>query len=232
MVGSYDRGLGRVRVAPAAFVRLAAGLALGFGVVLSAASVLAGQQPEAAAATVLLQLRVFAGPEDITKESRLLLFPRGQRTGEIPTTLGADQAFEATVAPGFYDIQTIHERKGQVAGIRWVEHVLVQRYPDEYGRHLQVLNLNAEFGALQIRPAPNEAAATRGWTATAHPPGDAVREVAKARPVGSDLIMVLPAGRYDIRVSLGDRSTTWMRDVDIPADRTRLKTWSAAGATP
>ena len=121
--------------------------------------------------------------------------------------------------PGFYDIQTIHERKGQVAGIRWVEHVLVQRYPDEYGRHLQVLNLNAEFGALQIRPAPNEVG--RGARldrdrASARRRGPRGGQGAAGR---NDLIMVLPAGRYDIRVSLGDRSTTWIRDVDIPADQ-------------
>jgi hypothetical protein len=182
--------------------------------------------------TVRLQLRVFDGSEDVTKESRLTLYPRGQRTGDIPLTLGADAAYEATVAPGFYDVQAIRERRGRVVGIRWVEQVLVQRYPDEYGRHLHVLNLNAAYGALQIRPAPGEATAARGWSAVAHPPGDATKEAGKALPAGEDLLVVLPAGHYDIRLTLADRTTGWMRDVEIPVDRTRLKTWSATNPNP
>ena len=63
-------------------------------------------------------------------------------------------------------------------------------------------------------------------------PGDAAREVAKARPIGDDLLIVMPAGKYDVRVSLGDRSTSWLREIDIPGDRTRLKTWTAKAATP
>ena len=27
-------------------------------------------------------------------------------------------------------------------------------------------------------------------------------------------------------MQLGDKSTQWLRDIDVPADRTRLKTWS------
>lgn len=181
---------------------------------------------------VRLQLRVFEGGEDISREARLQLYARGQRQNEIPTTLGGDQAFETEVEPGFYDVQIVKERRGQVLGIRWVEQILVQRYPDEYGRHLQVLNLNPEFGALQIRPAPSETAAARGWTAVAVAPGDNGREVSKARPIGEDLLLVVPAGRYDIRLNLGDRSTSWLREVDVPGDRTRLKTWTAKSATP
>jgi hypothetical protein len=182
---------------------------------------------------VRLQLRVFEGGEDITADARLLLYPRGQRTGNIALALGPgpDQAFEADVDTGFYDVQVIRERRGQVLGIRWIENLLVQRYPDEYGRHLQVLNLNPEFGALQIRPAPAEVAATRGWSAVALAAGDTARELGKARPVGDDLLLVLPAGRYDIRVTLGDRSLSSFREIEIPADRTRLKTW-AKTATP
>lgn len=203
----------------------------------AAASAPAAAKPDVQAAStpatkVKLQLRIFEGAEDITREARVQLYPRGQRTNEIATALGADQAYETDVEPGFYDVQVIKEQRGQVLGIRWVEQILVQRYPDEYGRHLQVLNLNPEFGALQIRPAPAEVAASRGWSAVAVVPGDAARELSRARPIGDDLLIVMPAGKYDIKVSLGDRSTSWLREVDIPGDRTRLKTWSAKPATP
>jgi hypothetical protein len=85
---------------------------------------------------------------------------------------------------------------------------------------------------LQIRPAPAETTAARGWTAVAVAPGDNARELAKARTIGDDLLIVLPAGRYDIRVNLGDGTTSWLREVEIPGDRTRLKTWTAKSPTP
>jgi hypothetical protein len=221
MAGSYDRRLSRVRW-------LLAGCVAALGSTGLGPAALA----QTDASTVRLQLRVFDGSEEVAKETRLTLYPRGQRTGDIPLTLSPDQAYEATVTPGFYDVQVIRERRGQVVGIRWVEQVLVQRYPDEYGRNLHVINLNAAYGALQIRPAPAEVAAAKGWSAVVHPAGDAAREVAKARPAGEDLLVVVPAGRYDVRVNLPNRTTTWLRDVDIPVDRTRLKTWSATAPTP
>ena len=72
----------------------------------------AGQNPPAAPAPavvaqtgkVRLQLRIFEGADDITREARLQLFPRGQRTSEVATTLSAAQAYEADVEPGFYDV--------------------------------------------------------------------------------------------------------------------------------
>jgi len=228
MAGSYDRRLPRVRAGLAGLALPAVWLALAG----SPAAAAQPPDPSRSADTVLLQLRVFDGMDDVTRETRIFLYPRGRRTGEIPVTLSPDAAYEAQVPPGFYDVQAIHERRGQVAGIRWVEQVLVQRYPDEYGRHLQVLNLNGAYGALQIRPAPSEEATARGWSAVAHQPGDTTREVTKARQIGSDLLVVVPAGRYDIRVNLNDRTTSWIRDVEIPIDRTRLKTWTAAGAVP
>lgn len=178
--------------------------------------------------SVTLQLRVFHASEDVTKETKLAVYPRGQRTGQIAMTLSPAQAYEATVPTGFYDIQVVRERRGQVVGIRWVEQLLVQRYPDEYGRNLHVLNFDANYGALQIRPAPDEAVTAKGWTAGAYPAGDATREVAKGHAAGEDLVIAVPAGRYDVRINLPGREASWLRDIDVPVDRTRLKTWSAA----
>jgi hypothetical protein len=216
MAGSYDRRLARVLTT----------------LTLVALVAVSASTQELGSGKVRLQLRVFEGGEDITPDAKLQLYPRGQRTGDIPMTLGPDQAFEAEVPTGFYDVQIVKERRGgQVGALRWIENILVQRYPDEAGRHLQVLNLNPQFGALQIRPATSDVASARGWSAVAVAPGDAAREVAKARSIGDDLLMVLPAGRYDIKVNLSDRTTTWIRDIDIPVERTRLKTWTKA-ATP
>ena len=116
------------------------------------------------AGTVRLELRIFDGPDDVTGETRVRLFPRGQRTNDLPTTSAPGQAITATVPVGFYDAQAIREKRGEVAGLRWAEQLLVQRYPDEYGRHLQVINFKPGYGALQIRPSPDAAAAAKGWT--------------------------------------------------------------------
>jgi hypothetical protein len=175
---------------------------------------------------ILLQLRVYNGTDEVTPGSRLHLYPVGQRTSPIPLNLGPDRVYEARVAPGFYDVQAVQEDQGRVSAIRWFEQMLVQRYPDEYGRHLQVVNFRTDFGALQIRPQPGTGGAARGWSATLHPAGDETRELGKARQFGEDLIVIAAAGRYDVRVTLADRSTHWLRDVEIPADGTRLKTWT------
>jgi hypothetical protein len=67
-------------------------------------------------ATVRLELRIFDGPDDVTAETRVRLFPRGQRTNDLPTTTAPGQAITATVPVGFYDAQAIREKRGEVAG--------------------------------------------------------------------------------------------------------------------
>jgi hypothetical protein len=182
--------------------------------------------------TVRLELRVFDGSDDVTDECRVRLFPRGQRTNDLPTTAAPGQAITATVPVGFYYAQAIRERKEQVIGLRWAEQLLVQRYPDEYGRHLEVINFKPGYGALQIRAAPDSAAAAKGWTGIAYPAGDASREVAKAVVGSDDLIFALAGGTYDIKMTMADKSTQWMREVEVPSDRTRLKTWSSGAPSP
>jgi hypothetical protein len=176
------------------------------------------------ASVVRLQLRVFDGADDVTRETRVRVYPTGQRTQPIRMSLGGDQAYEAEVPIGLYDVQAIRERSGEVSGVRWVERLLVQRYPDEGGRHLQVVNLKGGFGALQIRPegtAPGPA----GWSAVATPPNMPASEVAKARLVGPDLLLVVPAGTYDVKVMVPNAPAAWITAIEIPDARTRLKTW-------
>jgi hypothetical protein len=182
--------------------------------------------------TIRLEVRVFDGSDDVTADSRVKLYPKGQRTSDIPmTAAGAGQATTAMVPVGFYDAQAMRERHGAAPNIRWAQQWLVQRYPDEYGRHLEVINYKTGYGALQIRPAPSDASAAKGWTGVVYPAGDAAKELGKSVASGDDLLFALPSGRYDIKVTLADKSTQWVRDIDVPADRTRLKTWSAASSS-
>ena len=174
--------------------------------------------------TVRLQVRVFDGVTEVTRETRVRLYPAGRRGTPIKLTLGSDRAYEADVAVGLYDVQAVRMRAGSVAGVRWVEHMLVQKYPDEYGRHLQVINLRDGFGALQIRP-DSPASAPAGWSAVATPPGVPATEVGRARALGPDLLLVVPAGTYDVKVVFPSAQPAWLTAIDIPDARTRLKTW-------
>jgi hypothetical protein len=184
--------------------------------------------------TIRLEVRVFDGGDDVTHETKVKLYQKGQRSSDIPMTpaAGTGQPVTAMVPVGFYDAQAIRERaRGEAPNIHWALQWLVQRYPDEYGRHLEVINFKSGYGALQIRPAPSEAAAAKGWSGVAYAAGDATKEIAKSTASGDDLLFALPSGRYDIKVTLADKSTQWVRDVDVPADRTRLKTWSYASSS-
>ena len=174
--------------------------------------------------SVRLQLRVFDGVSDVTRDTRVRLYPAGRRGTPIKLTLSPDRAYEADVPIGLYDVQAVRMRAGSVAGVRWVERMLVQKYPDEYGRHLQVINLRDGFGALQIRPDGPDAGPA-GWSAVATPPGAPATEVGKARALGSDLLLVVPAGTYDVKVVLPERAAGVAHRIDIPDARTRLKTW-------
>ena len=177
---------------------------------------------------VRLQLRVFDGVNEVTRDTRVRLFPAGRRGTPIRLTLGADRAYEADVPVGLYDVQAIRSKTAgadAISGVRWVERMLVQKYPDEYGRHLQVVHLREGFGALQIRPEGTTPVPV-GWSAIATPPGVPATEVAKARALGPDLLFVVPAGTYDVKVVLPTSAEpSWITGIDIPDARTRLKTW-------
>lgn len=238
MMGSYDSEHMMVRWLGSA-VRLARLVAL-LPCALLAAVALASAQPAppaparapvvvpAGGPNVRLQLRVFDGVTEVTRDTRVLLFPAGRRGTPIRLTLGADRAYEADVPVGLYDVQAIRAKTAgadAIAGVKWVERMLVQKYPDEYGRHLQVVHLREGFGALQIRPE-GTTTVPAGWSAVATPPGVPATEVAKARALGPDLLFVVPAGTYDVKVMLpSNAEPTWITGIDIPDARTRLKTW-------
>jgi len=234
MMGSYDSDRTKVRWTKVRYRPAGLGTLLFFAMLLAAAPPAAqtvpGTPPAAPAITVppggpnvRLQVRVFDGVTEVTREARVRLYPAGRRGTPIKLTLGTDRAYEADVPVGLYDVQAVRMRSGSVAGVRWVERMLVQKYPDEYGRHLQVVNLQEGFGALQIRPDGD--AGPAGWSAVATPPGVPATEVGKARALGPDLLLVVPAGTYDVKVVLPSAQPAWLTGIDIPDARTRLKTW-------
>ncbi len=170
---------------------------------------------------ITCEFRVFDGGDEVSRETRVLVYPSGRRENGVPIDASGRVPLEA----GLYDVQAIRERNGQVTGIRWVEHLLIQRYPDEEGHHLEIINFNARYGALELKPGNSVE-----YDVAAFAAGDRTRAVATALPGVGYVLLVLPAGLYDLRIKARDASAPekWLPEIDVPAGRTRLRTIPAA----
>jgi hypothetical protein len=162
-----------------------------------------------------LHIRVFSGSEEVSTETRVTVFKAGERQSPVAESRPG-MPLEASVAAGSYDAQAIHERDGRVVAIKWAERLLVMPYPDEDGRHLEVINLQNGFGALEVRgrePGTPDVAIF----AT----GSRQQEAARLASGPDYALFVVPAGRYDLRVRR-DGQTMWHPDIEVPLDRTRF----------
>jgi hypothetical protein len=184
---------------------------------------LEARQPETPQPPVTTEFRIFAGREEITHTTRLRVVPSGTREGMIP--VGPAKTLTVSLSPGIYDVQAFRTRQDAVVGIKWTERLVVMHYPDEGGRHLEVINFEPGFGALQIRSRKNTIA---NFAVDVFPAGDRTPVPGKPHAGEDSLLFVLEARRYDIRVrpaGAGDDpdNTHWILDVEVPSDRTRLK---------
>lgn len=168
-----------------------------------------------ATAPLMLRIRVFNGPDEVTSEVRVNVFKAGERQTPIAEAR-ARAVIETSVAPGMYDAQIIRERDGRVVNIRWAERLILMPYPDEGGVHLEVINFQNGFGALEVRGADGGVPDVAIFAAGA-------RQQEAARPLTGPnyALFVVPARTYDLRVRR-DGETVWHPDVEVPLDRTRL----------
>ncbi len=180
-------------------------------------------------AHVTAEFRVFAGTEEITATTRVRIMPTGAR--DKASTVDQGKRLFATVTPGIYDVQALRMRDEGVIAIRWAERLVVMHYPDEGGRHLEVINFQVGYGALQLRTAKRPITT---YEVAVFPAGN--RTIAAGEPIqGEDYrLFVLKAGRYDIRVRhagspTDEQDTHWFLDVEVPADRTRMKQIDVTG---
>jgi hypothetical protein len=166
---------------------------------------------------LVLEIRVFSGHEEVTRQTRIKIHKAGERNNALPhpTTQG-DGAVELLVPAGIYDLQAIHERDGRVLNIRWANRLVVMPYPDEDGRHLEVINFRNGFGALQLRGDDGPAPEVTIFEASK-------RDKSAGTPLAGTryTLFVVPAGIYDLQVRKGPK-VTWMTGVEVPLDRTRL----------
>ncbi len=190
--------------------------------VLFLAAGVRAQDPAAPDAPVTAEFRVFAGTEEITGTTRIRIMPTGARSQA--SEVKAAVPLTVTVPPGIYDVQVLRMRPEGIVGIKWAERLVVMHYPDEGGRHLEVINFEPGYGALQLRAAKAPIAA---FEIAVFPAGERQAEAATTVSAHDYRLFVLKAGRYDIRVrpagANAPQDTHWLLDVEVPADRTRLK---------
>jgi hypothetical protein len=166
---------------------------------------------------VLLELRVFTGAQEVTGDTRISVYRGGERVTPVAQATPQSGRLEIEVDPGIYDVQAIREHDGRVMGIRWAERLVVMAYPDEAGHHLEVVNLETGFGALQVRGPDGAKVPDAAIFGT----GERTKEVATRFTGDGYALFVAPAGNYDVRFRDGEREA-WHADIDVPRDRTRL----------
>lgn len=168
---------------------------------------------------ILLEVRVFHGAEEVTGETRVAVHRAGERTQPLAVLELRDGTKSVTVAPGIYDVQTIREREGRVVTIRWAERLVVMPYPDEAGRHLEVINFMNGYGALQVRA--RDAGLLRDLTI--YPAAQHVKPAASLTAGAGYALFVVPAGKYDLASRAGGGQLVWHENIEVPLDRTRLR---------
>lgn len=185
--------------------------------VLCLALAFAATQVRDAPPPLLLEIRAFDGPDEVTAETRVTVLRAGERADPVAQGTGRTGHLEIPVPPGIYDVQAIRETNGQVSSIRWAERLVVMAYPDEAGHHLEVVNFKSGFGALQIRSKASTSTPDVGiYVAAAHD-----KEAARRFDAPGYALFIIPAGRYDIQ-ERADGRQLWHSDIDVPLDRTRL----------
>jgi len=166
---------------------------------------------------ILLEIRAFDGVTEVSEASRVIVHRAGQREQPV-AQLGAGAGRTVKVAPGIYDVQAIHEVAGRVVNIRWAERLVVMPYPDEAGHHLEVINFQTGYGALQVRDT--DARASDADVAL-FAPKDHTQPAGARIAAPAYALFVVRAGAYDIFVKRGAKGN-WHPGVDVPLDRTRL----------
>jgi hypothetical protein len=178
----------------------------------------AGWQSPPTQGSIALELRIFLGSEEVTRETRVTVHKAGDRGTPVVQTTAPTGSLELMVPPGIYDVQAIREHDGKVTNIRWAERLVVMPYPDEGGHHLEVVNFTSGFGALEVR-APKLAAIPEVLLFKA---GQHDRPTTgAAAPNGAYALFVVPAGPYDVEIRGGAKPSRYS-GIEVPLDRTRL----------
>ncbi len=188
-------------------------------VVALAASPYGVPQPPAGP-PVRVEFRVFDGTAEITAQARV----RVRRSGTTETGMVVDGGdLSVDLAPGIYDAEAVRQRGDDTVDICWAEHLVVMAYPDEGGRHLEVINFAKEFGALELRWPDNQAPDPAGTAVAIFKTGDAHAMPSRVLRGLGYLLVVVPGDTYDVRVIRPGQGPVTFSRIEVPAGSTRMK---------
>ena len=173
-------------------------------------------------APVELIVRVFDELDEITVHCQIAVYAADTRDAPLVLDLRPGRGHYVEVEPGLYDLQITWRGPGDTVAIEWAEHLSVLWYPDEGGRHVEIVNLQPVFGALLVQPPVTWLETDRDWRVSAFLHGGVGRAGFEAVDGTDHRLFILPAGRYDLVASLSSTELT-VTDVEVPAQRTRLK---------
>jgi hypothetical protein len=199
-------------------VQAVTGLTLAVGTLLAATPPVRQGSPRAE--TIRTEFRVFDGATEVSAETRLRVRNSGStETGQMIES----HPLAADLPAGIYDVQAVRQQAGQVVSVRWAERLVVMAYPDEGGRHLEVINFANEHGALQLRWPDGQTADPATTAVTVTRDGESRPTAVRAVHGAGYALLVLPAGTYDVRVSRAGKEPVVLLKLEVPADRTRMK---------
>ena len=184
------------------------------------AAIAVGLQP---AADLALDVRVFRGASEVTAGTTVTVFKAGNRTQGRPVPQTAGPERRIPLPAGQYDLQLVQQEDGKVIGISWTSLRLLVDYPGEYQRHLEVLNFEKGWGALQIRQAGQPELGKVAWSARLLRADGS--EAARGVPGEGYQALVAPAGTYMVEVTRADGSKTRLANVEIRENLTYLRTF-------
>jgi hypothetical protein len=167
--------------------------------------------------SITLEVRTFDGTADVSDATRVVVHRAAQRDHPVGQ-INPGTRPTITVPPGIYDAQAMREQAGRLANIQWAERLVVMPYPDEKGYHLEVINFQTGYGALEVRDASGR---TPQGEVALFTGANHKRPAAVPITTSTYALFVVRAGEYDLLVRRGD-SSNWHPGIDVPAGRTRL----------
>lgn len=177
--------------------------------------------------SVRLDVRAFDGTTEVSSRVRLAVYPAGRHERPVATAAAGRTVPGVVVEPGEYDVQVVWERPDGASRLVWAEELSVLRYPDEPSRHLEVVNFDPSYGALEVVVPDGVARRSRegegGATLRASEAGPGTPASAPLAGEGY-LLFVVRGGRYDLEVDIkgSPPKRRTVADIEVPSGRTRL----------
>ena len=180
----------------------------------------AGLQPPP---DLALDVRVFRASTEVTDDTTVTVFKAGNRRDGKPVPQVASGERRIALPAGQYDLQLVEQRDGKVVGISWTCLRLLVDYPGEFQQHLEVVNLDTGWGALQIRQAGAKESGKVAWSARLLRADGS--EAARGVAGEGYQVLVAPAGTYVVEVTRADGAKTRLANVAVRENLTYLRTF-------